>query len=162
MELRNRTLSIVTPTVSDLVLEPYIAIPNVELVLLDRIEPGRIREIIYIDCEHKKIRAYLCYKYPATEHGYKNTRKLIEKAKDKCIRFEISSFAVACDMASYGYNIQYEQYIQRYITGDREDLEDIQAVCKMDTHFYKDTDHFGIERDYLLNCYYEEYKKLIG
>lgn len=158
MELRNRTLPSITELVlepTELILEPYIAVPKVDFVRLDRIESGRIKEIACSDWENKKTRAYLCYKYPATEHGYKNTRKLIEKTKNKCVRFEISSFSVACDMASYGYNVQYGQYIQRFIKGDREDLEDLQEVCKMDTHFYKDTDHFGVERDYLLICHYE-------
>tara|TARA_B110000483_G_scaffold206608_1_gene251024 strand:+ start:4567 stop:5091 length:525 start_codon:yes stop_codon:yes gene_type:complete len=154
MELRNRTLPNVTSKITELVLEPYIAVPKVDFVRLDIIEPGRIKEIVYSDCENKKIRAYLCYKYPLTEHGYKRTRALIEKTKNKCIKFEISSFSAACDMASYGYSVQYGQYIQRYIKGDREDLEDLHAVYKMDSHFYKDTDHFGVECDYLLNCYY--------
>ena len=158
MKLRSRTLSTIAHTKeknTELVLEPYIAVPKGEFILLNRIESGRIKEILYNDWENKQICSYLCYKYPATDHGYKKTRALIEKSKNKCIKFEISSFSVACDMASYGYNVQYEQYIQRFITGDREDLEDLQEICKMDTHFYKDTDHFGIENDYLLICHYK-------
>ena len=57
-------------------------------------------------------------------------------------------------MASYGYKVQYNQYIERFIKGDREDLEDLQAVCKLDTFFYSDRDHFNNHRDYLMICHY--------
>lgn len=153
MQLRNRTLPSPKKPDIELKLEPYVAVVKDCFIRLDRIEPDRIKEIAYCDEKNNVHSAYLCYKYPATEHGYKKTRELLEK--HHCVKYETSSFNVACDMASYGFNVQYEQYIQRFIKGDREDLEDLQEVCLFDTHFYKDTDHFGIERDYLLICHHE-------
>ena len=54
MELRNRTLPSITPRKTELILEPYIAVPKVDFVRLDRIESGRIKEIACSDWENKK------------------------------------------------------------------------------------------------------------
>ena len=38
-------------------------------------------------------------------------------------------------MASYDYKVEYCQYIQRFINGDREDLEDLADVVTLNITF---------------------------
>ena len=166
MELRSRTLPVVNndslpmPKRSkkhiDLELEPYIAVVKDPLININKIDPSRIKEIVYCHWNNKIVSSYLCYKYPATEHGYRKTREIIEEAiGKKCSKIEINSFNAACDMASYDYKVEYCQYIQRFINGDREDLEDLADVCNIEYYFYNDKDHFHESNEYLIICTYD-------
>ena len=151
MELRNGKKITINST---LALEPYITVPKDILFNLKKIDEKRIKEIVSYDCHGHLYTALLCYKYPMTDYGYRNTRSFLERFAKICSKIETNSFDLACDMASYGFKVQYNQYIERFIKGDREDLEDLQAVCKLDTFFYSDRDHFNNHRDYLMICHY--------
>ena len=76
MELRNGKKITINSTLK---LEPYITVPKDILFNLKRIDEKRIKEIVSYDCHGHLYTALLCYKYPMTDYGYKNTRSFLER-----------------------------------------------------------------------------------
>mgnify|MGYP001335936800 CR=1 FL=1 len=165
MELRNRTLP--EPVIKNIIktqhtkfkLEPYIAVIKDSVVNINKVDKNRIKEIIYCHWDNEMFSAYLCFRYPMTEHGYSKTREILEKVNRKgCKHVEVSSFNLACDISSYGYKAEYNQYIERFYYpnyNDLEDLEDIKSDKKTECYLYTDYDHFNKPHKYMLRCNYE-------
>ena len=62
-----------------------------------------------------------------TEYGYSiNLGNFGKKVNRKgCKYVEVSSFNLTCDISSYGYKVEYNQYIEAFNYPNYNDLEDI-------------------------------------